>query len=80
MYLDMLRCEEIYEPNHCYKFSGECVITKKEYSVVIPCHQLFEIRQGKHIQDACPQMSPDDREFLISGTSPEGWQQLFGDI
>jgi hypothetical protein len=26
-----------------------------------------------------PSLSDDDREFLITGISPEGWEQKFGD-
>jgi hypothetical protein len=35
---------------------------------------------GGFIQDAFPSLSADDREFLISGTTPEEWDDLFGDI
>lgn len=27
------------------------------------------------IQDAFPQMTPDEREFLLSGITPQEWQQ-----
>ncbi len=29
------------------------------------------------IQDCLPNLSQEDREFLISGISPEGWKELF---
>lgn len=32
---------------------------------------------GKYIQDAMPNTSADDREFLISGTTPEEWDEMF---
>jgi hypothetical protein len=35
---------------------------------------------ARHIQDVFPHLSADDREFLISGTTPEEWDELFGDI
>lgn len=28
---------------------------------------------GELIQVAMPELSPEDREFLISGMSPDGW-------
>lgn len=31
-----------------------------------------------YIQDICPFLSADDREVLISGTSAECWNTLFG--
>jgi hypothetical protein len=30
-----------------------------------------------HVQDAFPDLSYDDREFLISGTTPEEWDAIF---
>ncbi len=63
---------------HCYVFTGKCVVTGKETSVKVPAPALFAYRQGKHIQDAMPTVSKDDREFLMSGISGEGWKQMFG--
>jgi len=43
--------------------------------------RLLRWLQGEdqeHIQTAFPNMSPDDREFLISGTMPEDWDLVFG--
>jgi hypothetical protein len=33
---------------------------------------------GEMIQDVCPNLSKDDREFLISGSTKEEWEQFFG--
>lgn len=33
----------------------------------------------KHIQDCFPQLNADQREFLISGCTPEEWAEAFGD-
>ena len=41
--------------------------------------QLDQMKKGKHVQWLCPHLSPDDREFLISGITPEEWQATFGD-
>lgn len=32
---------------------------------------------GMFIQDAFPQMSPDEREVMITGTHPECWDKIF---
>lgn len=70
---------ETFDNNeHCYVFTGKCVVTGKETSVKVPSSALFAYRQGKHIQDAMPMVSKDDREFLMSGISAEGWKQMFG--
>jgi len=59
---------------------GPCFVTKKEYQVKVLKHQFYDwYHGGKLIQNAMPDLSREDREFLISGTSPEGWKQLFGD-
>lgn len=41
--------------------------------------QLDQMNRGKHIQWLCPNLSPEDREFLISGITPEERTELFGD-
>lgn len=45
----------------------------------INVHQLEQMAKGKHIQWLCPQLSPEDREFLISGITPEEWNEHMGD-
>ena len=47
-------------------------------TVVIPMDAWRAMEGGALIQDAIPDISSDDREFLISGMSPEGWEKLFG--
>lgn len=41
------------------------------------CWKFNANREGKHIQDEFPELSPDDREFLISGITPEEWASAF---
>lgn len=33
----------------------------------------------RHIQNAAPYLSVDDREYMISGATPEEWNTIFGD-
>ena len=35
--------------------------------------------KGVLIQDAMPDLKPEEREFLISGITPEKWNELFGE-
>jgi len=42
--------------------------------------QLEQWRMGQHIQWVCPQLSPEDREFLISGATPEEWADAFPEV
>jgi hypothetical protein len=75
----MCTCTEQHSPTHTYTFTGPCVVTGKPYSVTVPADGLFRYRQGAHVQDAFPGLSPAAREFLISGFSPEGWDATFND-
>ena len=34
---------------------------------------------GKLIQDAFPSLSADEREFLMTGITPEEWNSIFGE-
>lgn len=69
--------QESYDNGHYYIFTGKCVVTGKGVSVKVPADGLFAYRQGLLIQDAFPGLSVDDREFLISGISKEGWNKTF---
>jgi len=62
------------ENQHGYIFTGPCIITGKRYSVFVPGPELFAYRQGALMQNAMPSVSAEDREFLMSGISPEGWE------
>ena len=67
------------EPGGRVRLSGRCAVTGKSYSVVVPLKgaiDYFEL--GRNVAEAFPDLPKPEREFLISGTSPEGWIQLFG--
>ena len=63
-------------PNHWYVFEGPCRMTKKKYSVKVPADELYAMRRSNTI-NALTSLSADDREFLMNGYSPEGWDALF---
>lgn len=78
MYADMVcKCEEVYQPEHLYKFTGPCIVTGKSVTVSVKGAELYAYRCGAKIQDAMPSLSVDDREFLKSGYSKEGWDADF---
>jgi hypothetical protein len=39
--------------------------------------QLDRWRTGTLAQDAFPHLSPDDREFIITGATKEDWARMF---
>ena len=41
--------------------------------------QLTAWKAGGLIQNVAPHLSPDDREFLISGITPEEWTEFVSD-
>lgn len=40
--------------------------------------QLKRWQDGELIQNAMPELSADDREFLMTGITPEEWGEVFG--
>jgi len=48
-------------------------------SVTVEAKDLFKYHQGALIQEAFPYLTADEKEWLISGTSKEGWDITFGD-
>lgn len=69
---------EKFDPEHTYTFRGPCVVTGKMQSVTVKAEDLNKYRQGSYVQDCFPYLDKGEREFLISGTSDEGWKILFG--
>jgi hypothetical protein len=57
------------------------MLSGKEHVRDIPVteEQLKAWQGGMLIQNAMPDLSPDDREFLMTGSTPEEWDAAFGD-
>ena len=54
------------------------MITGVEHTLEIDVtdHQLRAWANGGiNIQDAMPQLTPDEREFIMTGITPEEWQE-----
>ena len=58
---------------------GNCVITNKPHTITVYSDELDKWLTGNClIQDALiTDVSADDREFLMTGISPEGWETIF---
>jgi len=58
------------------------IFTKNTSTREIPVTQaeLDDWASGTLIQDAMPTLSADDREFLMTGATPEEWNEIFPDI
>jgi len=49
-----------------------------EREINVTPEQLQKWHDGMLIQDAMPHLSADDREYLISGATPEEWDKFYG--
>ena len=51
-----------------------------EYNFVdnVPLDGYNDWLNGELIQNAMPDLSPEEREMLISGVCPECWQKMMG--
>jgi len=56
-------------------------ITRKHNTLDVPCTQaqLDRWNSGILIQNAMPNVPAPLREFLISGTTPDDWEEMFGE-
>ena len=57
-----------------------CPITKKINTVDldVTSEQILDWQSGTPIQNAMPNLSADEREFVKTGISAEGWLKLWG--
>lgn len=64
------------------KVTNQSMLTKKWHTmeVDITPKQLYEVeKKEKLIQDIVPHLSLDQREFLMTGITPEEWKNTFGE-
>ena len=59
-------------------FERPCVFCGKTHSVDLMEYQFNLWREGELIQVAMPDVSVEDREFLISGICPKCQEDIFG--
>lgn len=57
-------------------------MSRKEHTLEVPCtpEQLDAWTNGTHIQDAMPDVPAPLREFVMTGVTPEEWDEMFGEI
>ena len=58
------------------------MLSGKVNSMVLPTTQgkiEYWVESGKLIQDVMPDLDDDQREFLMSGITPEEWDNMFGE-
>lgn len=53
-------------------------LTQLSHTMEVPCtqEQLDNFNAGMHILNAMPNVSPELREFVLSGITPEEWNSM----
>ena len=58
-------------------FTGET----NQMTLDVTREQINEIEKPGHmrrcVQDIFPKLTPDEREFILTGITPESWDELF---
>lgn len=75
---------QIAKGREMYLGEGKMMVTRtsafsgKERTMELPIYpeQLYAWRAGQLIQDVMPQLTTDQREFLMTGATPEEWREL----
>ena len=55
------------------KIYGNCIVTGKLYECNVITYELNEWLEKGGIKNCMPDVSKENRNFIISGISPEGW-------
>lgn len=64
--------------NNKAKVTKLCTVCNRHASVVVDLMGYYVWRRGSAlIQNALPELSPAEREILITGTHPACWTKLF---
>jgi hypothetical protein len=63
------------------KITRESTVSGKTHEMEIPVtqEQLDRWNNGMLIQNAMPNLGPDQREFIKTGIAPDEWARIFGD-
>jgi hypothetical protein len=58
----------------------EIILTEAQHREIQPFLVGKQREAGaRFIQDILPDHSPEEREFILTGTTPSEWHQLFGE-
>ena len=48
------------------------------FEINVTSEQIARWQNGEYIQNAMPQLTPDEREFIKTGVTPDEWNEAFG--
>lgn len=52
---------------------------KTTLEIDVTARQIASWEKGELIQDAMPNLTPAEREFIKMGVTPDEWDEIFGD-
>jgi hypothetical protein len=67
------------------KLTKKSSFTGIEHSLELPITEIeynwgiTEMNKGKNIQNVFPQLSDDEREFILTGVTKEEWDEFIGE-
>ena len=70
------QCKYIMETKNT-TITKVCGVTNNEYNVTVPTPDYLKWKNGELIQNVFPDMDCNEREFLISGFTPDEWDDMF---
>lgn len=56
-------------------FQKICTVTNEVYCIHVPKQSIVLWTKGGLIQDCLPELSAEQREFIITGWTPEEWKK-----
>lgn len=57
-------------------FAKICSVTNEKYILKVPVDLVTRWQDGEAIQNVFPMLTPDDREFILSGLTPAEWDEM----
>jgi hypothetical protein len=56
-----------------------CIVCNQASLIELELDRVERWIAGEHVQNVWPEMSPGEREMLITGTHPKCWDSIFED-
>ncbi len=62
-----------------FTYVGKCIVTNQIVKVTVPVSGVTAYNSGALIQDAFPNLSADERDFLLCGIGPGNMDAFIGE-
>lgn len=59
--------------------TSACINCGENSIINVPVEAWDRFSNGESIQSAWPYSTPQEREYLLTGTHPECWEEIFSD-